>query len=227
MSVLQQLAYPLPHTHAHAFAHTTSPQAACVHPLWNNGHPGLRRFARWAIGDGQLIEMYPRLTYMAAPNASELLLLLAALAAAAAAVAVLALAAARLQGTGLLAAAGGAGGGGAAAAVAAAAAGRAVRGLVAAGVGLVAAELGLELVRHCCNPVSHASQLLTLEIFVVSNSQGIPQRYLHVAGRAGSPLPARYPCRNHPPPFCACPFSSAWSLLVWPSGDLIHFCYSN
>ncbi|KXZ46233.1 hypothetical protein GPECTOR_45g103 [Gonium pectorale] len=63
------------------------PQAACRHPIWGNGRPDITRFGRWAVGDGRLISMYPRLTYRAAPNACELLLplLLLALTAAAAA----------------------------------------------------------------------------------------------------------------------------------------------
>ncbi|PNH10151.1 hypothetical protein TSOC_003167 [Tetrabaena socialis] len=180
------------------------PQAACCHPLWNFGRPSILRFARWAVGDGQLIEMYPRLTYRTPLHAAETLLLLGAVhTAAVAAMALLCCAAATAACWGPLAAAaarflpagtsltseamsgrqpvtteaaGGSGGGegilpytnvlctgdagggpqaaGAALAAAAAAAG-AVRivalGSAVAAVAVVAAELLLELVRHCAN----------------------------------------------------------------------------
>ena len=54
----------------------TAPEAAILHPYWNNGHPKLSRFFNWAFGDGILLYQYPQYTYYAAPNATELLLLM-------------------------------------------------------------------------------------------------------------------------------------------------------
>ena len=51
------------------------PEASAVHPWWNDGHPPLGRFWGWAFGDGALIGLYPKLTYLAPPNAVEALLL--------------------------------------------------------------------------------------------------------------------------------------------------------
>ncbi|GAX81556.1 hypothetical protein CEUSTIGMA_g8984.t1 [Chlamydomonas eustigma] len=48
------------------------PKAAAYHPLWNKGRPSLLRFAKWSIGDGALIHMYPQHCYRAPPTAAEL-----------------------------------------------------------------------------------------------------------------------------------------------------------
>jgi len=54
------------------------PDAVAVHPWWNGGRPALMRFARWALGDGELVDVYPHLAYRAAPNVVEVLLIMAA-----------------------------------------------------------------------------------------------------------------------------------------------------
>jgi len=62
------------------------PAAAVTHPLWPGGAAAAAsRFARWAAGDGALIDLFPRFAYRAAPSALDLVLLGLALAAAAAA----------------------------------------------------------------------------------------------------------------------------------------------
>lgn len=59
------------------------PDAAARHPWWNGGRHSWRLYRRvygWALGDGQLLVMYPRYTYWAAPSATELCVLLLLLA---------------------------------------------------------------------------------------------------------------------------------------------------
>lgn len=47
--------------------------AACVnHPWWDGGQPRLARFAGWSVGDGALVDVFPGLTYHAAPHGLEL-----------------------------------------------------------------------------------------------------------------------------------------------------------
>lgn len=53
-----------------------APNVLATHPWWNGGKRSYWRFYWWSKGDGQLIKMYPDLTYMDhAPNSAELLLL--------------------------------------------------------------------------------------------------------------------------------------------------------
>ncbi|KAI5982283.1 glycosyltransferase family 2 protein [Pisolithus marmoratus] len=53
-----------------------APNVSATHPWWNDGKRSYWRFYWWSKGDGQLIKMYPDLTYIDhAPNSAELLLL--------------------------------------------------------------------------------------------------------------------------------------------------------
>lgn len=52
----------------------TVPAARVQHPWWGNGSrwSGYKQVYSWAYGDGHLQDVYPNLTYRAAPNAMEL-----------------------------------------------------------------------------------------------------------------------------------------------------------
>ncbi len=52
------------------------PQAKAIHPWWHNGNRCYGHFYRWAIGDSNLMNKYPKLTYRSCPNVWEMTLLL-------------------------------------------------------------------------------------------------------------------------------------------------------
>jgi hypothetical protein len=129
------------------------PGAAAQHPWWDGGrHSWLlyRRVYRWALGDGQLLEMYPQLTYWAAPSATELGALLLALAAPAALGSALAL---------LLP--------GSAGPAAAFVLQQAAAWLARAAAAVKLADVVLDVARNCCHPArlrQHPCSSLSLRI---------------------------------------------------------------
>jgi hypothetical protein len=57
-----------------------APDVIVTHPWWNEGKRSYHRFYMWSKGDGGLIGLYPKLTYIDhAPNSGELLMISCAL----------------------------------------------------------------------------------------------------------------------------------------------------
>ena len=48
------------------------PRAAVLHPWWAGGARVYGHFLGWSLSDGELQDLYPALTYRAAPDAVEL-----------------------------------------------------------------------------------------------------------------------------------------------------------
>jgi hypothetical protein len=52
------------------------PNAKVIHPWWHGGDRCYGHFYRWAVGDSNLIDKYPKLTYRNWPNVWEMTLIL-------------------------------------------------------------------------------------------------------------------------------------------------------
>ena len=67
----RDLWFPVKHQGFHP-----APDVVVTHPWWNEGKRSYHRFYMWSKGDGGLIRLYPKLTYIDhAPNSGELLLI--------------------------------------------------------------------------------------------------------------------------------------------------------